>query len=116
MAYPTFYPFKSRHYHVTTTSSNQTVSVPVVARGRLVNAYVATTPLAAQTAAGTIDIDVNGTAASGWSGVAVTTSTGNSATNLGSPTSVSYVGAGDVLSTVASSVVGYSAIIVVQEF
>jgi len=116
MAYPTFYPFKSRHYHVTTASSNQTVSVPIVARGRLVTAYLATIPTAAQTAAGTVDIAVNGTAVTGWSGVSITTSTGNTSTNLGSPTATSYVGAGDVLSTVASSVVGYSAIIVVQEF
>jgi len=114
MAYPIFYPFKTRVLNATSTSSNQTVSVPVPARAKFVTAYLATTPLASQTAAGAVDLCVNGSTAIG--GVSITTSTGNSSTSLGFSTSVVYLNAGDVLSTVASSVVGYSVSFVVQEF
>jgi len=124
MALPIFYPFKTRVLNATSTTSNQIVSVPVPARAKFINAFVATTPLASQTAVGTIDVTVNGTTAglsggnTGWTGITVTTSTGNSSTNLGTGVSagVQFLNAGDVLATIASSVVGYSVSFVVQEF
>ncbi len=116
MALSTFYPFKVRHYQASSTTSNQTVSAPVVARGQLLGCWVATTPLASQTAVGTVDVTVNGSTAAGLTGITITTSTGNSATNLGAPTSATFLNAGDVLATIASSVVGHSATFIVREF
>lgn len=124
MAYPQFYPFKTRVLNATSTSSNTIMAVPVPARSKFINAYYVTTPLASQTAVGTIDITVNGSTAgtaggfSGWTGITVTTSTGNTSTNLGTSVSagVQYLNAGDVLATVASSVVGGGVSFVLQEF
>ena len=116
MALPIYYPFKTRIYNATQSSSNGIAAVAIAARAKLVTALVVTGSSAAQTAAGTIDITVNGSTASGLTGIAVTTSTGNGSTVVGSPTKVTYLNVGDVLATVASSVVGYTATFVVQEF
>jgi hypothetical protein len=72
-------------------------------------------PLSAGTQ-GVIDLTVNGSTAAGMGGISVTTSTGNSSTYLGTPTATTYLNAGDVLATVASSVVAYSAEFVLAEF
>jgi hypothetical protein len=124
MAYPIFYPFKTRVLNASTTSSNVVMSVAVPARAKFINAFYVTTNQASQTAVGTADITVNGSTAgtaggfAGWTGITVTTSTGNSSTNLGTGVSagVQYLNAGDVLATVLSSCVGGTTSYVVQEF
>jgi|SRR6185437_3260815 len=114
MALPIFYPFKTKYFTATSTSSNSQVSIPIPARAKLLTAWVATTTAASQTAAGTVAVTQNGTTV--ITAASITTSTGNGSTNLGNPSSATYLAAGDVLATVASSVVGYSATFVVQEF
>lgn len=126
MALPIFYPFKTRVLNATSTTSNAVMSVAVPARAKLVNAFYATTPQQSQTAAGTADITVNGSTAgtaggaTGWTGIAVTTSTGSSSTNLGAANTgtvaTQFLNAGDVLATVYSSCVGGNTTFVVQEF
>lgn len=117
MALPSFFPFRTRHYQATTTTSNAIASVAVPARGELIKAYYATTPQQSQTAAANyVTVAVNGTSVTGWSSFTVTTSTGNSATDLGSPTAKSFVVAGDVVSVAASSCVGGTLTVVIREF
>ena len=124
MAIPFLYPFKTRVLNATSTTSNTIMSVAVPARCKLINAFYATTSLASQTAVGTADITVNGSTAgtaggfAGWTGITVTTSTGNSSTNLGTGVSAGaqYLNQGDVLATVISSSVGGSVSYVVQEY
>lgn len=116
MAYPTFYPFKVRHYQASSTTSNTVVSAPVVARAKLIGAALVTSTLASQTAAGVVDITVNGSTASGYGGLSITTSTGNSATVFPAPTANVFLAPGDVLATVASSVVGFNCTYIVREF
>jgi len=125
MAYPNFYPFKTRVLNASSTSSNTIMSVAVPARALLIDAFYVTTSLQSQTAAGTADITVNGStagtggSATGWTGLSVTTSTGNSSTQLsvklGNASTV-YLNAGDVLATVLSSCVGGNTSYVVREF
>ena len=114
MALPTHYPFNVKYLNVTSTSSNSQVSTAVPARAKLLTAWVATTTAASQTAAGTVAVTQNGTTV--ITAASITTSTGNGSTNLGTPSVSTYLAQGDVLATVASSVVGYSATFVVQEF
>jgi hypothetical protein len=97
MALPVFYPFKTRVLNATATSSNSIASVVVPARAKLITAWLATNPGAAQTAQGAVDLTVNGSTAAGMGGIAITTSTGNSSTNLGGPSSLTYLNSGDIL-------------------
>jgi hypothetical protein len=91
-------------------------SCTVPARAKLVGAFYATTPLQTHTAVGTIDVQLNGTGVTGMTGITVTTSTGNSSTNLGTPTATTFCNAGDVLATLGSSVVGGNTSFVLREF
>jgi hypothetical protein len=125
MSYPNFYPFKTRVLNATSTTSNVIMSVAVPARAFLVDAFYNTTPQQTHTAVGTADITVNGTTAgigggaTGWTGLTVTTSTGNSSTRLGTlvgNASTVYLNSGDVLATVLSSVVGGNTTFVVREY
>ncbi len=123
MALSVLYPFKTRVLNATSTTSNSITPVAVPARAKLINAYwvPANTVLASS---GTIDITVNGTTAgiaggfTGWTGIAISSSTGTISTNLGAAVSagVQYLNAGDVLATVISSSVGGTMSFVVQEF
>lgn len=117
MAYPTFYPFKSRHYQASSTTSNSLMTTPVVARGRYITGYFATTPMQSHTAAtNTCETLVNNSVVVS-SGTAVTTSTGTVGTQIPvTATSVIFVNPGDVLVTVLSSCVGGTMTHVVQEF
>jgi len=117
MAYPTFLPFKSRHYQASSTSSNALISAPVVARGKYITAFYATTPMQSQTAAAnTCEVLVNNSVVISSGGV-VSTSTGNGATQIPvTATSAIFVNPGDVLVTVLSSCVGGTITHVVQEF
>ncbi len=116
MAYPTFYPFKTKYLQATSTTSNSIMSTVAPARAKLIGAWYTTTSLSAHTAVGVVDVTVNGSTATGMGALTVSTSTGASATNLGGPTAVTYLSAGDVLATVASSVVGGAVTFVVQEY
>ena len=117
MAYPTFFPFKTRVLNATSTTSNTIISVAVPARAKYVTGYFATTSGQSQTAAAnTAEVLVNGSVVVS-SGTAVTTSTGNGSSNIPvTATSAIYLSAGDVLSTVLSSCVGGNMSYVVQEF
>ena len=117
MAYPTFYPFKSKYYDASSTSSNAIISTPVVARGKYITAYFATTPMQSQTAAAnTCEVLINNSVVVS-SGTAVTTSTGTGSTQIPiTATSVIYVNPGDAIVTVLSSCVGGTITHVVQEF
>ncbi len=116
MAYHTYYPFKVRTYTATTTATNGQTTVPVVARCRYVGGFYATTPLTSfATAAYSRTVSINGTAITGLN-TTITTSTGDSATNLGAPTANTFLKAGDVLTTVASSCIGGTITHIVQEF
>jgi len=116
MAYPQFYPFKTKYLQASTTSSNTISSTVVPARAKLLGAWYAPTPVASHTAVGTATVAVNGTSVTGMSAITVTTSTGDSATNLGSPTVDTYLNAGDVLSTLCSSVTGGVTQYILREF
>ena len=117
MAYPVFYPFKTRHYQATTTASNTICSVAVAQRGKLVGAVVATVPVATHSAAANaLDITVNGSTVSGWGALTITTSTGNGSTIIPAPTATTFLNPGDVLATVASSVTGTMTTFIVNEF
>ena len=123
MALPIFFPFKTRVLNATSTTSNSITPVAVPARSKLINAFwvPANTVLASS---GTIDITVNGSTAgtaggfAGWTGISISSSTGNASTNLGVSVSagVQYLNSGDVLATVISSSVGGTISFVVQEF
>ena len=73
MALPIYYPFKSRVLNATTITSNTVAEVAVPARAQLLDVWAA--PLASQTAAGAIDITINGSTAAGAGAIATTTST-----------------------------------------
>lgn len=115
MALPIFYPFKTRHYQATAISSNGIAAVPVVARGKVISVSIA--PLKTdQTATGAMDIAVNGSTATGLGAVAISTGVAGVISYTFAPTAAVFVGAGDVLSTVSSSVVATNTVISVQEF
>lgn len=115
MALPTFFPFRTRHYHATAISSNGIAAVPVVARGKLISVSIA--PLKTdQTATGAMDIAVNGSTAAGLGAVAISTGVAGVISYTYAPTGAVIVGAGDVFSTVSSSVVATQTTLVVQEF
>ena len=125
MSYPVFYPFKSRVYNSTMTSSNTTSAVAVAARAKLLNVWYAYN--AAQTSAGGVDITVNGSTVTGAGGIATTTTTAgtsvqlysigsNSAASLNSTGGIVYLNAGDVLGTSGSSQAAGTVTFVVQEF
>lgn len=116
MAYPIFYPFKVRHYNATSTSSQGTQSVPVVARGKLLSVAAAPNGTNQTATAGEFSVTVNGTTATGMGSIAATSGVAGVIQYSGSPTGVVYVNQGDVLATVASSLVGCTYTFVVQEF
>jgi len=116
MALPNYFPFKTRTYNASSTSSNTILSSAVISRSKLIGGFYTTSSVASQTAVGVVDVTVNGSTATGMGAITITTSTGNSATNLGGPTAVTYLKEGDVLATVASSVVGGTVTFITQEF
>lgn len=119
MALPIFYPFKTRYYTASSssTAAGTIASVGVAARGKLIGATLTTNSQTTHSqATNAVDITVNGSTVTGWGGLVVTTSTGNSATVFGPPTATTYVKPGDVLSTVTSSVAGNCTVFIVQEF
>ena len=131
MAYPFFPPFKSRMYHVTSSSSALAiVNVTIAARCK----YLSTTFTPTSTAGGTSGLELffwpNSGATAPWtvattsvtitSGLAVSTTTGNQPTVYNSTGSV-FLSAGDVLSaggltTGFAGVNGFSFTHYVQEF
>lgn len=117
MAYPNYFPFKTRLYEASSTTSNTVMSTPVVARAKYVTAFYATTPQQSHTAAtNTAEILVNGSVVVS-SATVVATSTGNTSTQIPiTATGTIYLAQGDVLSTVCSSCVGGQTVYVVQEF
>ncbi len=119
MAYPVFYPFKTRMYQASTTSSaTTTLSAVVAARGKYLGGYVSGNGTNGTTVASVVDILLNGTGVTGSTGVA-TTSTGNFASYIIPPPTTSiYLKPGDVLtcSTTDVSTGGISITHVVQEF
>lgn len=116
MALPINYTFKTRALTCTTSSTNSICSVAVPTRGKLLNVWYATDPKVAQTATGGVNITLNGSAVSGYTLSSITTSTGDSATNLGAPTADTFVKPGDVLATSCSSVVGGTTTFLIKEF
>jgi hypothetical protein len=91
------------------------MSVAVPGRAKVIGAFYATTSGQTHTAVGTAQVAINGTAITGMLAT-VTTSTGNSATDLGTPAAPAFVGTGDVLSTILSSCVGGATSYVLREF
>ena len=120
MALPFFYPFKTRMYQVTTTTSNSQNTVGVAARAKYISASYATMSSQSHTAVGAITVKTG--VAAGVTVIStiaglVTTSTGDSATLITpDATTVVYLKAGDTLVTTLSSVVGGTVTHVVQEF
>lgn len=124
MAYPVFYPFKSRVYNATMTSSNTTSAVAVAARSKLLNVWYAYN--ASQTAAGAVDITINGSTAAGAGAIATTTTTAGTSVqlysifsntaSLNSTGGILYLNPGDVLGTSGSSQAAGTVTFVVQEF
>jgi len=107
----------------TSTSSNSKLFVTVPFRCELMGAAYATTPLAAQTAAGTLDIIVlsaqtttTGMTIPGWGGLTVSTSTGKTSTRFAEPTAETYLNSGDVLCSIGSSLVGGTISFLTREF
>ena len=124
MAYPVFYPFKSRVLNATSTSSNTTTAVAVPARAKLLNVWYAYNQ--SQTAAGGVDITINGSTGAGVGAIATTTTTAGTSVQLYSAFSNSasinstggqiFLNAGDVLGTSGSSQASGTVTFVVQEF
>jgi hypothetical protein len=120
MALPFLYPFKTRMYQVTSTTSNVQNTVGIAARCKYVSASYATMSSQSHTAVGAITVKT-GTAAgvtiiSSIAGL-ITTSTGDSATLITpDSTTTIFLAAGDTLVTAVSSVVGGTVTHVVQEF
>lgn len=118
MAYPTFYPFKSRTYSEGDTSTSATISVVVAARGKYMGGQVAC--LSSDVLTTVADVLLNGTGIAGSTGISITSSTlpnkgGGVAIPL--PTTVTYVNPGDILGTsYSSSLGGFTVTHVVQEF
>ena len=131
MAYPFFPPFKSRMYHVTSSSSvTSIVNVTIGARCK----YLSTTFTPTSTAGGTSGVELffwpNSGATAPWtaataatvicSGFAISTTTGNQPTVYNSTGSF-FLNAGDVLTaggltTGFAGVNGFSFTHYVQEF
>ncbi len=119
MAYPVFYPFKTRVLNAVSSSSNGFMTVAVPARAKYVSAIYAPTPLTSHTAAtNTCEVLVNNSVVvSSGTATAVATTTGTLATiiPLTAATAI-YVNPGDVLTVQLSSCVGGNMSFVLQEF
>lgn len=116
MAYHTIGNIRTKYYFASSTTTNGQMSVAVNKRGQYIGGYYATSLTAAQTAAGQLAIAVNGNSVAGSSAISVTTSTGNSSTQLPIPTANTYLAAGDVLSVTCSSCIGGAVTFAVVEF
>ena len=119
MALPISYPFKTTYYNAnsTSTAAGTISSVGIAARGKLIGATLVTNSQTTHSqATNAVDITINGSTVSGYGGLVVTTSTGDSATVFGPPTATTYVKPGDVLATVTSSVAGNNTTFIVREF
>lgn len=124
MAYPTFYPFKTRVINTATTSTAATCVVPVPARAKFVGGYIATNGAVANTVPGVWEIDWSGATSTSTPAVitglsnitSTTTTTAVQSVQIPIPAPIFYVNAGDVLSVVGSSTPGFSASLVLQEF
>ena len=135
MAYPVFYPFKTKYYSVATTSTSgaPTSTVVVAARCKYIGGYYVPNQIAG-TGTNVTGFDVlyitgatstvAPTATTISSGVSVTTSTGTLAVAFGpftsnantASTATVYLNAGDILYTSASTGVGGFITHIVQEF
>ncbi len=121
MAYPVFYPFKTRMYQATTTASAASVpgiSCVVGARGKYLGGFFSANIAAGTTSTGTVDVLLNGTGIGGSTGVA-STSTGVFASYvIPIPTTAIYLNAGDVLTASSTNIAvgGWSVTHIVQEF
>ncbi len=118
MAYPVFYPFKSRMYETQSSSTSATASTVIAARGKYLGGFV--TALSSSILTPVFDVLVNSVGIAGSTGISITSST---VANLGGgvviplPTTAFYVNPGDVLSVQTSTCLGgFSATHVVQEF
>ena len=127
MAYPVFYPFKTRVLNASSSSSNGSQQVAVPARAKYVSAVYAPTPQTAQTAAvNTCEIilwpvqltnNTTATIISSGTLTAIVTTTGTAGTQIPiTATTAIYVNAGDILATQLSSCVGGTVSFVLQEF
>ncbi len=126
MAYPTFYPFKTRVLNASSSSSNAQMSVAVPARAKYIGAVYSPTWLTAHTAAvNTCEVVVTTQNAgvpdtvviSSGTQTAVTTTTGTIGTAIPvTASSVVFLNPTDILTTQLSSCVGGTMSYVVQEF
>ncbi len=118
MAYPVFYPFKTRMYQATTTSSAATVNCVVGARGKYLGGYVSAGSSSILSVVA--DVLLNGTGITGSTGTSITSSTSplmGGGVAIPAPTVSTFVNAGDVLGTLVSTALGgYSVTHIVQEF
>ncbi len=128
MAYPVFYPFKTRVLNCSSSSTVApaiaTVSVP--SRGKFLTGYFNTNGAVGNTVAsgGIIDglfysasTSTAGPAAvAGSTGIATTTTTAIQMFIIPPPTVTQFVNAGDVLSVQSSSTPGFACSLVIQEF
>jgi hypothetical protein len=126
MAYPVFYPFKTRVLNATSSSSNGFMSVAVPARAKYVGAVYAPSQLTSQTAAvNTCEIvlfpasanSATATVISSGTACAITTTTGTAGTAIPITASTAiFLSVGDILATQLSSCVGGTTSYIVQEF
>ena len=118
MAYPTYYPFKTRILTATSSTTPSPVCFVVVpARARYVQALIANDPRLSHTAAtNQVDISINGSTMATMGDFAITTSTGNTVTTVIPTTNTTILNAGDVLGTWGSSVAGLVVTHVLTEF
>lgn len=118
MAYPVYYPFKTRVLTATSsTTPSPTCFVVVPARAKYVQAMITTDARLSHTAAtNQVDISINGSTMATMGDFAVTTSTGNVVTTVVPTTFSTILNAGDVLGTWGSSVAGLVVTHILQEF
>src|SRR5690242_470106 len=124
--YPTNTTIRTEVLNASSSSSNSNgASVGVPFRSILIDAIYAPGSYASQTAAGQVDITVNGTTAgastgtTGWGQLSITTTTGTLATQLGPKVFSSqtvFLNPGDVLGTALSSCVGGNTAYVIRSF
>ena len=118
MAYPVFYPFKTRMYQVMSSSTSATINNVIAARGKYLGGFV--TAASSSTLTPVFDVLLNTVGVTGSTGISITSST---VPNLGGgvaippPTTSIFVNPGDVLSVQTSTCLGgFSVTHVIQEF
>ena len=110
MAYPVNYPFKTKYYTIATTTSSGTpiCAVPVVARCKYIGGYFVPSDSGTSTNVTGFDViaylggSATGTVISSGTSVTTTTGTLGTAVNV-TATTVVYLNAGDVITTIGST-------------